>query len=61
MRVSSGELIVADFDGIVVVPRDGEKEVLKIAEQKMNAESHTRRELFEGRLLKEVYEKYGVL
>ena len=61
VKVRPGELVIADFDGIVVVPGDTEKEVLKIAEQKISAESHTRRELFEGRLLREVYDKYGVL
>ena len=61
VKVKPGELVVADFDGIVVVPKEGEKEALILAEQKITAEGHTRRELFKGRLLREVYEEYGVL
>jgi len=61
VKVEPGELVFADFDGIVVVPKKVEKDVLRVAEEKILAESNTRRELFEGKLLREVYEKYGVL
>ena len=61
VRVVSGELVVADYDGVVVVPKDAENEVLRIAEEKCRAEDKTRKELMKGRSLREVYEKYGVL
>jgi regulator of RNase E activity RraA len=59
--VRSGELILTDFDGIVVVPPEAEEQVLERAMDKVTRENSTRRELFEGRLLRDVYKKYGVL
>jgi regulator of RNase E activity RraA len=59
--VHPGELIFADFDGIVVVPRKAEKDALALAQEKVGKESLSRKELLEGKSLREVYEKYGVL
>ena len=52
--VHSGELVFADFDGIVVAPREAEKEVFRLAHEKVGAENSTRRELLEGKTLQEV-------
>ena len=43
------------------MPKDVEEEVIGIAAEKVTAENNTRRELFEGKSLREVYDKYGVL
>ncbi len=59
--VHPGDLIVADFDGIVVVPRNVVTETIHLATDKAARESNTRRELMEGALLGEVFAKYGVL
>jgi regulator of RNase E activity RraA len=59
--VQSGELIFADFDGIVVVPRKVEQEVLRRAQEKVSKENLSRKELLAGKTLREVYDKYGVL
>ena len=59
--VRPGDLIFADFDGVVVIPRHVEDEVLRRAEEKAGKESATRRELLEGRTLREVFDKYRVL
>ncbi len=56
-----GELVFADFDGVVVVPKDVEDEVLRLAEEKVGKENASRRELLQGRTLRDVYEKYRVL
>ena len=61
MLVHPGELVFADFDGIVVIPRQVEREVLRLAEEKAHKETSSREELLNGRSLKEVYAKYGVL
>jgi regulator of RNase E activity RraA len=44
-----------------VIPNDIEQEVLTLAQEKANAETTTRDELLEGKTLREVYDKYGVL
>ena len=59
--VRPGDLIFADFDGVVAIPRAVEDEVLRRAEEKAGKENATRRELLEGRTLREVFEKYRVL
>ena len=59
--VHPGELIFADFDGIVVIPRAVEQEVLQKALEKVGKENLSRKELISGKTLREVYDKYGVL
>ena len=59
--VKPGNLIFADFDGIVVVPNEVEEAVLVKAQEKVQKENLSRRELLEGKSLREVYLKYGVL
>ena len=59
--VHPGELIFADFDGIVVVPKNAEEKVFEMAKAKVSMENTTRTELLDGKTLTEVYAKYGVL
>lgn len=59
--VHPGELVFSDFDGVVVVPRDVEDEVLRLAAEKVSKENASRKELFEGKTLREVFDRYGVL
>ena len=59
--VQPQELIFADFDGVVVIPRQIEDEVLGQAAEKVGKEDATRRELLAGRSLRDVYNEYGVL
>jgi 4-hydroxy-4-methyl-2-oxoglutarate aldolase len=59
--VHPGDLIVADYDGVVVVPKAVEQEVLRLAYDKVNGENLTRDELLAGKSLREVFEKYHIL
>lgn len=59
--VRPGELVFADYDGVVVIPRDVEERVLRMAETKVSQENDSRRDLMAGKTLREVYDKYGVL
>ena len=59
--VKPRQLIFADFDGIVVVPGDVEEEALRRAQEKVNRENLSRKELASGKTLCDVYNKYGVL
>jgi 4-hydroxy-4-methyl-2-oxoglutarate aldolase len=59
--VKPGELVFADYDGIVVVPREAEEEALARAAEKVSKESASRAELLQGRSLREVYDRHGVL
>jgi 4-hydroxy-4-methyl-2-oxoglutarate aldolase len=59
--VSPGDFVFADFDGVVVIPRDMVKDVMALATDKVQRENSSRRELLEGKLLRDVFNKYGVL
>jgi len=59
--VNPGDLVFADFDGVVVVPQSIEKEVIKKATEKVGAENLSRAALLSGKSLKEVYDTYKVL
>jgi len=59
--VRPGDLIFADFDGVVSIPRGIEDAVLDQAVDKVGKENMTRKELEAGKTLREVYNKYRVL
>ncbi len=59
--VKPGELIFADFDGVVVVPKEVEDKVLEMAHEKVFKENASRRDLLNGDSLRVVYDRYGVL
>jgi 4-hydroxy-4-methyl-2-oxoglutarate aldolase len=59
--VNPGDLIFSDFDGIVVIPKQLESEIFHRAKEKVENENHSRRELQNGRSLREVYNKYKSL
>jgi regulator of RNase E activity RraA len=61
VKVHSGDIVFADIDGVVVIPQDIEQQVLDLALTKATSENNSRNELLEGKLLRQVYEKYGVL
>ena len=59
--VNPNDIIYADFDGIVVVPKAVEKEVFQKASEKVNRENLSRQDLLNGKSLREVYDKYKAL
>lgn len=59
--VNPGDIIFADIDGVVVIPNQIFEETLQKALNKVDRENNTRRELMEGSLLRDVFNKYGVL
>ena len=58
---SPGDLIFCDEDGVVVIPRHIENEVIEKAIKKVNSENITRDEIKNGMKATEAYKKYGVL
>jgi 4-hydroxy-4-methyl-2-oxoglutarate aldolase len=59
VQVRLGDYVVADHDGIVVVPRDAVDEVLAEAEAKVATESEIRDAVRAGMLPLEAYERFG--
>lgn len=61
VRIESGDLICADVDGVVVVPRAIEAQAVEAALTKVTAENRVRDEIRAGLSATEVFRKYGVL
>jgi len=61
VAIAPGDLVVADRDGLVVVPQAVEAEVVARAWDKVQAENVTRDAIRGGMLAQAAYEKYGVL
>jgi regulator of RNase E activity RraA len=61
VRIAAGDLVFADADGVVVVPRGVEAEVLQRAWEKVTAENRVRDEIRAGAKAADVFAKYGVL
>ena len=61
VRVSPGDIVFGDLDGVCVVPRAAEEEVLNRAFEKARKEKVVRKALEEGMPAKDAFAKYGIL
>jgi 4-hydroxy-4-methyl-2-oxoglutarate aldolase len=61
VRFSPGDLVIADADGIVVVPQAAEEEAISAAWEKVQAENVVRDAIAGGMGAGEAFKKYGVL
>jgi 4-hydroxy-4-methyl-2-oxoglutarate aldolase len=59
--VEPGDLVFADLDGVVVVPRRHEKEVIEAALEKARGEKLVRKEIEGGMSSTAAFQKYGIL
>lgn len=60
-EVNSGDLVIADFDGIVFVPSQLIEKVVAKSLEKVRTETTVREELRNGATLVEVFAKHGIL
>lgn len=61
VQVQSGDLVVGDADGVVVIPQQVEAQVLALAFDKVRGERDTLRDLQRGDRLADVFARYGIL
>jgi 4-hydroxy-4-methyl-2-oxoglutarate aldolase len=61
VAVLANDLVLADDDGVVVVPHAVAEQALALAEQKVSGENLVRAKLAEGMSVAEAFRKYGVL
>ncbi|MGL4254891.1 MAG: RraA family protein, partial [Microbacterium sp.] len=61
VRIETGDLVIADDDGVVVVPRRHEDEVLALARERASRESTVLAELLAGDSLRTVWDRHRVL
>jgi regulator of RNase E activity RraA len=61
VRVSPGDIVFGDLDGVCVVPKAAEQEIMAEAFDKAGKEKVVRKALQEGLPAKDAFEKYGIL
>ncbi len=61
VQIGPGDLIFGDLDGVVVVPRTMEKEVIARALEKARAEKRVRKDIEAGMSSTNAFAKYGIL
>jgi regulator of RNase E activity RraA len=61
VRIAPGDLVVADIDGVVIVPQAVEAEVVQRAWEKVSAENIVRDAIAGGMTATAAFNKYGVL
>lgn len=60
-RIDPGDLVFGDRDGVVIVPREMETEVITKALEKARGEKLVRKEIENGMSSTEAFRKYGIL
>lgn len=61
VTVSPSDLVVADDDGVVVIPQESENTVVTFARERARGESTVLQELLSGATLREVWTRHGIL
>jgi len=61
VRIETGDLILGDADGVIVLPQAVESEALSRALAKVQGENATRSELERGEKLSDVFARHGIL
>ncbi|MDA9100871.1 RraA family protein [Planktomarina sp.] len=61
VRINPGDIIFADCDGVLCVPRTKEEAVIMAALEKVRGESTVRKALQEGMSTVEAFETYGIM
>lgn len=61
VSISPGDLVVADDDGVVVIPKQHEQTVIGFARERARGESTVLQELLAGSTLRDVWTRHGIL
>jgi regulator of RNase E activity RraA len=59
--IEPGDLVFGDLDGVVIIPRQHEKEVIAKALEKARGEKLVRKEIEAGMSSTDAFKKYGIL
>lgn len=61
VTIRPGDLVAADDDGVVVIPKEHEEKVIGFARERARGESTVLTELLAGSTLREVWTRHGIL
>lgn len=60
VTVYPGDVVFGDVDGVVVIPREHEREVVDLALEKVRGENKVREAIESGMSAKEAFQKFGI-
>ncbi|MEW5902490.1 MAG: RraA family protein, partial [Acidobacteriota bacterium] len=60
-KIFPGQMVFADLDGIIFIPKEVEVEVIQEAAKRVSVERKVRRELGAGKKTRDIWNKYGVM
>ena len=61
VKAVSGDWLLGDEDGVVIIPSEVAGEVIRLAQEKASGENIVRKELANGMPMGEAFRKYGIL
>jgi regulator of RNase E activity RraA len=61
VSIAPGDLVFADLDGVVIIPKRHEVEVIEKALEKARGEKLVRKEIENGMSSSDAFRKYGIL
>ncbi len=61
VKTRTGDLILGDEDGTVIIPQEVREETLRLAREKVSGENVVRDELANGMSMGEAFARYGIL
>lgn len=59
--VNDGDIVVGDIDGVCIIPRSVEKEVIELAAEKVSGEKMVQKAIIGGMSACEAYDRYGIM
>lgn len=60
VKINPGDIVFGDFDGVCIIPREKEQEIIGMALEKANTEKIVYKKILEGMSACEAFDKYGV-
>ena len=61
VRIESGDIVFGDVDGVCIVPKDAEEDVIRLALEKARGEKTVRKAIEEGMPAADAFAKYGIM
>ena len=61
VRINPGDIVFGDMDGVIIIPKEVEEEVIKMAYEKATGEKVVAKAIAGGMGAKESYDKYGIM
>jgi 4-hydroxy-4-methyl-2-oxoglutarate aldolase len=61
VEIAPGDLVLGDYDGVVVIPSERADEIVALAEEKVAGENLVREKLAEGMPVAEAFRAFGVI